>query len=322
MSSWRAGILGLALLVVGHGPDAAAQPIPVLGYVAAKNANPKRLDVFRRGLAELGYIEGKTVRIEYREAVLDGEYHGAVADLIDRKVDIIVAANVAATVAAARATNTIPIVMLAVNDPVGNGVVKSLARPGTNVTGTTIYAPQLIGERLRILKRLMPDLDKAAMVLNGNNVNNAAQFELLRAEAGKLGIAVQALDIRKPEDVDAAFEQARAFGAKALLNAVDTFINSRRFALAAGAAKHKLPALYSDVEYVTAGGLMSLGPGHYEGYYGAARYVKQILHGAKPADLAIEGPTQFTMSVNRATLRSVGLSLPPDLSGRVSEWID
>jgi putative ABC transport system substrate-binding protein len=168
----------------------------------------------------------------------------------------------------------------------------------------------------------MPDLDKAAMVLNGNNGNNAAQFELLRAEAGKLGIAVQALDIRKPEDVDAAFEQARAFGAKALLNAVDTFINSRRFALAAGAAKHKLPALYSDVEYVTAGGLMSLGPGHYEGYYGAARYVKQILHGAKPADLAIEGPTRFTMSVNRATLRSVGLSLPPDLSGRVSEWID
>jgi putative ABC transport system substrate-binding protein len=253
----------LALLVVGHGPDAAAQPIPVLGYVAAKNANPKRLDVFRQGLAELGYIEGKTVRIEYREAVLDGEYHGAVADLIDRKIDIIVAANVAATVAAARATNTIPIVMLAVNDPVGNGVVKSLARPGTNVTGTTIYAPQLIGERLGILKRLMPDLDKAAMVLNGNNANNAAQFELLRAEAGKLGIAVQALDIRKPEDVDAAFEQARAFGAKALLNAVDTFINSRRFALAAGAAKHKLPALYSDVEYVTAGGLMSLGPGHY-----------------------------------------------------------
>ena len=151
MSSWRAGILGLALLVVGHGPDAAAQPIPVLGYVAAKNANPKRLDVFRQGLAELGYIEGKTVRIEYREAVLDGEYHGAVADLIDRKIDIIVAANVAATVAAARATNTIPIVMLAVNDPVGNGVVKSLARPGTNVTGTTIYAPQLIGERLGIL---------------------------------------------------------------------------------------------------------------------------------------------------------------------------
>jgi putative ABC transport system substrate-binding protein len=294
----------------------------VLGYVAAKNANPKRLDVFRQGLAELGLVDGRTIRIEYREAVLDAEYHGAVAELIERKVDILVAANVAATVAAARATRTIPIVMLAVFDPVGIGAVQSLARPGTNVTGTTMYAPQLIGERLRILKRLVPDLDKVAMALNGNNVNNAAQFDLLRAEAGPLGIAVQALDIRKPEDVDAAFAKARAFGAKALVNAVDTFINSRRFALAAGAAQHKLPAIYSDVEYVMAGGLMALGPGHTEGYYGAAKYVKQILDGANPAELAIEGPTQFTMSVNRTALRSAGVVLPPDLSGRVDEWIE
>jgi len=322
MPSWRIGILGLALLAIVHGPDAAAQTTPVLGYVAAKNANPKRLDVFKQGLAELGYTEGKNIRIEYREAVLDEEYHRVMADLVNHKVDIVLAANVAATVAAAKATNTIPIVMLAVFDPVGIGVVKSLERPGTNVTGTTMYAPQLIGERLRILKRIVPDLDKAAMALNGNNANNAAQFELLRSEARKLGIEVQSLDIRKPEDVDAAFDKARAFGAKALLNAVDTFINSRRFALAAGAVKHKLPAVYSDVEYVTAGGLMSLGPGHYEGYYGAARYVKDILHGAKPADLPIAGPTRSTMSVNRSTLRSFGLSLPSDLSDRVDEWID
>src|SRR5438445_770780 len=121
--------------------------------------------------------------------------------------------------------------MLAVFDPVGIGVVKSLQRPGTNVTGTTMYAPQLIAERLRILKAIVPSLDKVAMALNGNNVNNAAQFDLLLAEATKLGIAVQSLDIRKPEDVDPAFDKALAFGAKALVNAVDTFINSRRFAL-------------------------------------------------------------------------------------------
>src|SRR5262245_35956004 len=167
--------------------------------------------------------------------------------------------------------------VLAVFDPVGIGVVKSLERPGTNVTGTTMYASRLIGERLRILKRIVPDLDKVAMALNGNNVNNAAQFELLRLEGRKLGVEAQSLDIRKPEDVDAAFDKALAFGAKALLNAVDTFINSRRFALAAGAAKHKLPFVYSDVEYVLAGGLMALGPGHYEGYFGAAKYVDQIL---------------------------------------------
>jgi putative ABC transport system substrate-binding protein len=118
---------------------------------------------------------------------------------------------------------------------------------------------------LRILKSIVPGLDKVAMALNGNNANNAAQFELLRSEARGMGVEVKALDIRKPEDVDAAFDTAMAFGAKGLTNAVDSFINSRRFALAAGAAKHKLPAVFSDIEYVEAGGLMGFGPGHYEG---------------------------------------------------------
>jgi putative tryptophan/tyrosine transport system substrate-binding protein len=322
MSFRRIGMLGLALLAAIQVTDASAQTTPVIGYVAAKNANPKRLEVFKQGLTELGYVEGKNIRTEYREAVLDAEYHGVIGELIGLKVDIILAANVAATVAAAKATSSIPIVMLAVFDPVGIGVVKSLERPGTNVTGTTMYAPQLIGERLRILKRIVPDLDKVAMALNGNNVNNAAQFELLRLEGRKLGIEVQPLDIRKPDDVDAAFEKALAFGAKALLNAVDTFINSRRFALAAGAAKHRLPFVYSDVEYVLAGGLMALGPGHYEGYFGAAKYADQILRGANPADLPIAGPTQFTMSVNRTALTKLGLSLPVDLPARVDEWID
>jgi putative tryptophan/tyrosine transport system substrate-binding protein len=322
MSFRCTGVLGLALLAAIQVTDSAAQTTPVMGYVAAKNANPKRLDVFKQGLTELGYVEGKNIRIEYREAVLDAEYHGVVAELLNLKVDIILAANVAVTVAAAKAPSSVPIVMLAVFDPVGIGVVKSLERPGTNVTGTTMYAPQLIGERLRILKRIVPDLDKAAMALNGNNVNNAAQFELLCSEGRKLGVEAQSLDIRKPEDVDAAFDKALAFGAKALLNAVDTFINSRRFALAAGAAKHKLPFVYSDVEYVMAGGLMALGPGHYEGYFGAAKYADQILRGASPADLPIAGPTQFTMSVNRTALTKLGLSLPAELSARVDEWID
>jgi putative ABC transport system substrate-binding protein len=322
MSFWRIAMLWSALLAVIQITDTAAQTLPVMGYVAAKNANPKRLEVFKQGLAELGYVEEKNIRIEYREAVLDAEYQGVMADLVNRKVDMILAANVAATIAAAKASKTIPIVMMAVFDPVGIGVVKSLEQPGTNVTGTTMYAPQLIGERLRMLKRIVPNLDKVAMALNGNNANNAAQCELLRAEAQKLGIEVLSLDIRKPEDVDAAFDKALAFGAKALVNAVDTFINSRRFALAAGAAKYKLPVVYSDVEYVLAGGLMALGPGHYEGYHGAAKYVDKILRGANPADLPIAGPTEFSMSVNRTALGKLGLSLPSDLAARVNQWID
>jgi putative ABC transport system substrate-binding protein len=314
--------LGLVLFPVLQATSSPAQPVPVLGYVAASNANPQRLEVFKQGLRELGYIEARNIRIEYREAVLDADYFGVTATLVDRGVNVILAANAPAAIAAAKTTSTIPIVLLAVNDPVGLGLVKNLQHPQTNVTGTTMYAPQLIGERLQILKRIVPDLDSVAMALNGNISTDTAQLELLRSEARKLGIDAQPLDIRKPEDVDPAFDKAVALRVKALVNAVDSFINSRRFALAAGATKHKLPAVYSDVEYVSAGGLMGLGPGHYEGYHDAARYVDRILRGANPADLPIAGPTRFTLSVNRTSLQKLGLPLPPELAARVDEWID
>jgi putative tryptophan/tyrosine transport system substrate-binding protein len=318
----RRRLLGASLLLFSPISVSVAQPVPVLAYVAAKNADPKRLDAFRQGLIELGYVEGKNIRIEYREAVLDDEYRSVMAELVASKIDIIAAANVAAAVAAAKSTSAVPIVMLAVNDPVGVGLVKSLERPGTNVTGTTMYAPQLIGERLRILSRLVANLDKIAVVLNGNNANNASQLELVRSEGRALGIEAQGLDIRRPEDVGPAFDKAVAFGTKAFVNCVDSFINSRRFALAAEAAKHRLPAIYTDVEYVMAGGLMALGPGHAEGYYGAAKYVDMILRGAKPADLPVKGATQFTFSANRSALAALGLSLPPDVSARVNDWRD
>ena len=318
----RRELFGVALLLLLPDSASVAQSVPVLGYVAAKNASPKRLEAFRQGLTELNYIESRNIRIDYREAALDAEYHSAMTELVGSKVNIFLAANAPAAIAAAKATKTIPIVMLAVNDPVGLGLVKSLEHPGTNVTGTTNYAPQLIGERVRILKRLVPNLDKVSMVLNGNNANNATQFELVRSEARGLGIEVQALDIRKPEDVELAFDKAITFGAKALVNGVDSFINSRRFALAIGAAKHRLPIIYTDVEYVLAGGLMALGPGHYEGYHGAARYVDKILRGANPADLPVAGPTQFTFSVSRSTLEKLGITLPSDVSARVNDWLD
>ncbi|MGA7035888.1 MAG: ABC transporter substrate binding protein, partial [Pseudolabrys sp.] len=174
-----------------------------------------------RGLTELGYSEGKNIRIDYRERVLDADYQQLITEFVAAKVKIILAANAPAAVAAGRATSTIPIVLLAVNDPVGLGLVKSLERPDTNVTGTTMYAPQLIGERLRILKTIIPDLDKIAMVMNGNNLNNASQVELVRSEARGLGIEVLALDLQKPEEVEPAFDRAMTFGAKAFVNGVE-----------------------------------------------------------------------------------------------------
>jgi ABC-type uncharacterized transport system substrate-binding protein len=312
----------VAFLLVGANSEAAGQPVPVLGYAANKNTDPKRLDAFKRGLTELGYSEGKNIRIDYREGVIDADYKQLMAEFAAAKVKIILAANAPAAVAAGRATSTIPIVLLAVNDPVGLGLVKSLERPGTNVTGTTMYAPQLIGERLRILKRIIPNLDKIAIVMNGNNPNNAAQVERVRSEARGLDIEVLALDLRKPEDVEPAFERAMVFGAKAFVNGVDSFINSRRFALATQAEKHKLLAIYTDTEYVVAGGSMALGPGHLEGYYGAAKYVDKILRGANPAELPIARATQFTFTVRRSALAKLGLTLPPDLTARVNEWLD
>jgi putative ABC transport system substrate-binding protein len=318
----RRSLLALSLFALYPIADSVAQSAPILGYAAAKNANPDRLDVFKTGLAELGYVEGKTVRIEYREGVLDADYRRLMADFVDHKVNVILAANAPAAVAAAKATSTIPIVMLAVNDPVGLGLVKSLDRPGGNVTGTTNYAPQLVGERLRILKSMIPHLDKIAMVMNGNNVNNAAQVELVRSEGRGMAIEVLVLDIHEPNDVGPALDQAAGFGAKAFVNGVDSFVNSRRFDLAAEAEKRKLPAIYTDVEYVLAGGLMSLGPGHFEGYNGAAKYVDKILRDANPAELPIAGATHFTLSVRRSALAKLGLTLPADIAARVNEWID
>jgi putative ABC transport system substrate-binding protein len=318
----RRGLLSLLLFALYPIADSVAQSAPTLGYAAAKNANPDRLEAFKKGLTELGYVEGKNVWIEYREGALDADYQRLMGEFVDHKVNVILAANAPAAVAAAKATTSIPIVMLAVNDPVGLGLVKSLDHPGTNVTGTTMYAPQLIGERLQILKGIIPNLDKIAMVMNGNNASNAAQVEELRSEARGMGIEVLALDIRKPDDVGPAFDEAANFGAKAFVNSVDSFVNSRRFDLAAEAEKRKLPAIYTDVEYVLAGGLMSLGPGHLEGYYGAARYVEKILRGSNPAELPIAGATQFTLSVRRSALARLGLTLPADITARVNEWVD
>jgi putative ABC transport system substrate-binding protein len=292
-----------------------------LGYVVNENADPERLVALKRGLAELGYIEEKSVKIKYRYARLDQEYDALMAELVSAKVDIILAGNAPAAVAAGKATRSIPIVLCAVNDPVGLGLVDSLERPGRNVTGTTIYAPHLIGERLRILKAIVPALARVSIFMNGNNKNNPAQIALVTAAAKDLGIQVQSLDIRAPAEVDPAVAEAIAWGAKAFLNSVDSFINSQRFAIAKLAAKNKIPTIYTDTEYVRAGGLMSLGVGHHEGHYRSAEYVDKILHGANPADLPVARPTELTLSVSRSALQNIGLTLPKEIGARVSEWL-
>jgi putative ABC transport system substrate-binding protein len=314
------------MLVAGfvHVPatDAGAQKVPVLGYMANENVNPARLAVFKKGLATLGYVEGKTIAIEYRAGKLDRDYARLVAELIDRRVDIIVASNAPAAVAASKATRTIPIVLTAVNDPVGLGLVKSLERPGTNVTGTTMYAPHLIGERVRLLKTLYPAATKVAMLTNGNNASNPAQFALFSTEVQALGMQALELDARVPADVESAFARAREGGVHGLFQAVDSFMNSQRAVLARLAAQDRIPMIFTDREYVLAGGLMSIGPGHQEGFEGAASYVDKILRGAKPADLPVAMTKKVDCTVSRQALAKIGLTLPKEVAARVNDWVE
>jgi putative ABC transport system substrate-binding protein len=317
-----ASLLGLALPLGLLTSNSAAQKVPVLGYLTNANADPNRIEDVRHALADLGYVDGKNITIELRGARSNEDYDALAAELVARPVDIIIAVNSTATNAARKATSVIPIVVTAINDPVEWGFVKSLEHPGTNVTGTTLNAPQLVGERLRILKRIAPNLDQISMLIVPSNAANRPLFELLTSEAKAMGIKTQALDVQLPEDIGPAFEKAVEWGAKALVHANDAFINAQRVTIAKLAAQNHLPVIYADREYVVAGGLMSLGPGHRQGDIGAAKYIESILRGARPAELALSTPTEFTFVVSRVALRKLGADLSDDLKARVTEWLD
>lgn len=322
MSFCRVAIIGLALLASLRPMTSTAQTIPTVGYLTNTGADPVRLADVKSALAEFGYVDGKNIIIEVRGAKSGPDYDSLAAELVARPVNIIIGVNATATNAARKVTNTIPIVMTAVNDPVEWGFADNLERPGKNITGTTLYAPQLVSERLRILKQLVPGLDRVSMLLVPSNAANPRLFALLSAEAEALGIKTQALDVQLPQDVVLALTRARAWGAKALLHANDAFINSQRAVIAEFAEQNQLPAIYADREYVVAGGLMSLGPGHRQGDIDAAKYIDRILRGAKPAELPIAVPTEFVFSVNRSKLDKLGLKLPTDLAAKVNDWVD
>jgi putative ABC transport system substrate-binding protein len=316
------GLLGLGLPIGLLTSNSTARKVPILGYLTNASADPNRIEDVRHALADLGYVEGKNISIEVRGARSNDDYDALAAELVARPVDIIIAVNSTATNAARKATGVIPIVMTAVNDPVEWGFVKSMERPGTNVTGTTLNAPQLVGERLRIIKRIAPNLDQISMLIVASNAANRSLFALLTSEAQAMGIKTQALEVRRPEDIGPAFDKALGWGAKALVHANDAFINAQRVTIAKLAAENRLPVVYADREYVVAGGLMSLGPGHRQGDIGAVKYIDSILRGARPAELALAVPTEFTFVVNRSALGKLGISLPDDLKAKVTEWLD
>ena len=319
-------VIGLAVVFILRLAFASAaetqQPakIPRLGYLVvaplSETPSPERA-AFLAGLRELGWIEGKTITIEYRSAKWNIE--DLAEELVRMEVDIIVAAGSGAPLSAARrATSKIPIVMTLASDPVGAGLVKSLARPGGNVTGGSSMTPELGSKRLELLKEVVPRVAHLAVLWTP-----AATFELraTRAAAHKLGLTLKLMEVRNADDLARAFAVLEKQRPDALTMLFDALTTGYRGLVADFAKKHKLPTVFGAREFAEAGGLMSYAPDIAEGFRRAAIYADKILKGAKPADLPVEQPTKFELVINLKTAKALGLTIPRTLLLRADEVI-
>jgi putative tryptophan/tyrosine transport system substrate-binding protein len=302
----------------------AQQPgkIPRIGYLtgASPSTISSRIEAFRQGLRELGYVEGKNIVIEWRYAEGKLESLPALATELARfKIDVIVTGGPGATRLAKEATVTIPIVMAQDSDPVGNGFVASLARPGGNIPGLSVLSPELSGKRLEILKEVVPKLSRLA-VIGGTDPGTTQALKETERAARSLGVQIQYLQIGDPNDIDRAFRTARnEHDAVLLLTTVVATSQRRQFVDAA--IKNRLPVTYFRREFVEDGGLMSYGVSYTDMDRRAATFVDKILKGAKPADLPIEQPTKFELVINLKTAKQIGLTIPPNVLARADKVI-
>jgi putative tryptophan/tyrosine transport system substrate-binding protein len=278
---------------------------------------------FRDGLRDLGYREGQNIIIEYRWA--EGKYErfpALVAELLALNVDVIVTAGTPATLAVKKATASVPLVMVAVGDPVGTGITASLAHPGGNITGLSSMAPDLEGKRLGLLREVVPRLSRVALFWNPLNPFHAESLQQARAAAQALRMELQVLAVRVPEELDAAFAAIVNERPDALLLLADRVFLHNRARMMDFAAKQRLPSVSAYRELVESGGLMSYGPSYEDMHRRAALYVDKILKGAHPGDLPVEQPTKFTLIVNLKTATALGLEVPPTLLVRADEVIE
>ena len=280
-------------------------------------------DHFRQGIHDLGYIEGRNIAIEYRSAAGDFDrLREAARELASLPVNIIVVYGSPATRAARQATSTIPIVMIAVGDPVRARFVTNLARPGGNVTGTTILSPELIGKRIEILKECVPDLARVAFLWNPDNDSNLVFLEELIIAVPALGLQLISVPMRTSEEYEGALAAMMQRKPNAFVTTNDGLILQHMGQIIDFVAKHHLPAVYQSKEEVEAGGLMSYGAPLSNFFTRSAWCVHRILPGTKPADLPIEQPTKFELSINLKTAHALGLNLPPSLLTRADEVIE
>jgi putative ABC transport system substrate-binding protein len=305
----------------------AQQPtrVPRIGLLSLNLApSPHLREAFRQGLRDLGYVEGRNVVIEYRDAEGKPERLPALAaELVALKVDVIVTGGGTPTALAAKqATKTIPIVFASAPDPVTDGLVTSLARPGGNVTGSSNLNPELVGKCLEQLKQAVPGVSRVAVLWQPGAVSERTEKDMLKAAdvgARALGVRLQFVEARVPGDIDRAFSKMTGERADALTVLPSAMLFTERRRVVDLAAKNRLPAVYAQREFVDAGGLMSYGPNLADLFRHAATYVDKILKGAKPGDLPVEQPTKFELVINLKTAKAIGLTIPQSLLGRADE---
>ena len=319
-------VLVLGALVAPLAADAQGlAKVPRIGYlVLSPLVDPPSAErqAFLHGLRDLGYVVGRTLIIEYRSAAWNRELlPDLAAELVDRKVDIIVA--VPGAIEAARdATKTIPIVVTSANDPVERGLVASLARPGGNITGTAESTIELAGKRLQLLKEALPKGSRVAVLWNPTSETEPLQWSAAQAAARKLGVALQSLEVKDPKDFPGAFEEMRRNRPDALMTFVSPLTTAYRPIIVEFATKTRLPTMFAVREDVVAGGLMSYAQNLPDSFRRAAYFVDKILKGAKPADLPVEQPTKFELVINLKTARALGITIPPSLLLRADQVVE
>jgi len=300
---------------------------PVIGYLGSLSPgtnNPQVLPGFRAGLAEMGYVEGKNVAIEYRWA--EGHYDrvpALAADLVSRDIAVLVSGGGTVTALAAKAaTSTIPIVFVDQSDPVESGLVTSLGRPGGNATGVSTFAVQLNAKRLELLHELVPKASVIVLLLNPERATAESQARAAQQAARSFGQQLHILRVHTEQEIDAAFATFVQLRPGALLIGSDPFFDSRREQIIGLAARHHVPTIFELREFVMAGGLMSYGPSLFEAARQVGIYTGKILHGAKPADLPVLQPTKFVLVINLKTAKALGLTIPPSLLQRADQVIE
>jgi putative ABC transport system substrate-binding protein len=316
-----AGVLPVPLAAEAQDATKAAQ----IGYLSGPSlsANAARIEAFRQGLRELNYVEGKNIIIEWRST--DGKFDrlpALAAELVRLKVAVIVTSGGAPTRRAKEATSTIPIVMTNDPDPVGDGFVASLARPGGNITGLSTFVPELSGKRLEILREVVPKLSRVAVLGSSGATGYAQTLREIEPAAKAFKMQLQFLDVKHAADVETAFRAASKGRAQGVLTLNSAILGSQRAQIAELAVEKRLPVMYHQSDFVEAGGLMSYGVNIPDLNRRAAAYVDKILKGTKPAELPVEQATKFELSINLKTAKALGLTIPPSLLARADHVIE